>query len=858
MRSFLRYSQLRDRSRRTAKHRPLVEALEGRELLTTFNVTSAADSGTGTLRAAIASSNSQTGTTPNTINFNITGGGLQTINLSSPLPTITQSVVINGLTEPGGTGPLIVLNGLNAGSTAVGLNITASKITVQGLVIDGFGGGGVIVNGATNDVITNDYIGIAANGKSAAPNGWGVTNGFGVLLNNGASSNIISNDVISGNTGISTGVGVIIIGTTGAHPLYSNQNTVSGCHIGTNLGESLIFGNKTQGIYIAHNANQNIVGGTAAGASNVICGNGGNGIQFNDNANGNSVLGNFIGTNTRSAVGFGNIGNGVEVDSSTSNVIGGTTAAARNIISGNGTTQNNKLAGIAFYSANNNTVTGNYIGTDVTGKIALGNGNQGVYITGYSSGDVIGGKSASYWNTISGNSGDGVQINYASYNQILGNDIGTNTGGTAALANHQHGVEIDTGNANTIQGAVISGNLANGIRIIYNSNSNKAIGNFVGTNSTGTASLANGGYGIVINSFSDSNIIGDAAPGDANVISGNGLGGVRIVNNSNDNKIQSNFIGTNLAGTSAIANGTNGGLPGVIIEVNSNDNTIGGVIPQLGNTIAGNQADGILITSGSSNNFVQQNFIGTNASGAAGLGNGANGVEIGGGTGGAASGNFIGGFFSGNVISGNNQNGIAIDQGSSANYVMCNNIGTTAGGAAALGNALNGILIGSGANNNIIGGTYSGQGNTIAANGQNGVVITDATTNSNLVEGSFIGTNSAGATNLGNALSGVLITSGAYSNTIGGTATGAGNTISYNLFNGLEFYNAGTYNIAEYDVINSNGFSSTTPSGMGVGVYIFGSSYTTVINSKIDKNRDGANGSVKVTNSNNCTINGNT
>ncbi len=102
------------RNSRRLRRRPLFEALESRQLMTTFTVTNSSDDGTGSLRQAIINSNAATAAT-NTIAFNIGGGGVPTISILSPLPTITQPVVVDATTQPGTqTGPKVVLAATSA------------------------------------------------------------------------------------------------------------------------------------------------------------------------------------------------------------------------------------------------------------------------------------------------------------------------------------------------------------------------------------------------------------------------------------------------------------------------------------------------------------------------------------------------------------------------------------------------------------------------------------------------------------------------------------------------------------------------------------------------------------------------
>ena len=120
--------------------RPRLEVMEDRTLLSTFIVSNTADTGPGSLRQAIIASNSATDST-NTLDFAIPGDGVQTIAPASPLPAITQAVLIDGFSQPGYAGtPLIELSGNQAG-TADGLTITGSGVAVRGLDINNFSQG---------------------------------------------------------------------------------------------------------------------------------------------------------------------------------------------------------------------------------------------------------------------------------------------------------------------------------------------------------------------------------------------------------------------------------------------------------------------------------------------------------------------------------------------------------------------------------------------------------------------------------------------------------------------------------------------------------------------------------------------
>ena len=189
------------------------------------------------------------------------------------------------------------------------------------------------------------------------------------------------------------------------------------------------------------------------------------------------------------------------------------------------------------------------------------------------------------------------------------------------------------------------------------------------------------------------------------------------------------------------------------------------------------KGDGILIN-GTSGNLIVGNYIGTDLTGTAKLGNNDDGVAILGG----ASGNTVGGTSSGsaNVISGSNNSGVYLyGGGTSGNVVLGNLIGTDKTGTAEIGNVF-GVYIGFGASENTVGGTTSGAANVISANFE-GVYLGYSGTSGNVVLGNLIGTDINGTANLGNTNDGVLILNNATANTVGGSSSGAANVISGNV-----------------------------------------------------------------------------
>ncbi len=143
----------------------------------------------------------------------------------------------------------------------------------------------------------------------------------------------------------------------------------------------------------------------------------------------NTIAGNIVGLTQAGTAKAAN-SFGIYIDNVGGNTIGGTTAAARNIISGN----TNDGVYITGASATNNLIQGNYIGTDSSGTTALSNGTMGIRITGSAAGNTIGGATTGAGNLISGNANSGIYID-ASNTTVKGNLVGTNASGTAAIRN---------------------------------------------------------------------------------------------------------------------------------------------------------------------------------------------------------------------------------------------------------------------------------------------------------------------------------------------------------------------------------------------------------------------------------------
>lgn len=289
-------------------------------------VTSAADSGEGTLREAIIKANQTAGA--DTITFAVPSIGPVSIAVRSPLPTIIDPLVIDATTQPGYAGsPVVELNGAGAGASADGLKITAGSSVVRGLAINRFTGSGIVIEGLGGNVVQANWLGLTFGANADFGNTL-----YGILINASA-SNIIGGsiagtaNVISGND-----LGGVYIGFAGA-----SGNRIQGNLIGTNAQGTSPVGNNLNGIFV-DSARNNLIGGGNPGMGNVIAANAANGIQlFGPSTRGNQVKGNKIGVGLVGTP-LGNRLYGILINQGTrhSNVIGGRSASEANTIRFNG------------------------------------------------------------------------------------------------------------------------------------------------------------------------------------------------------------------------------------------------------------------------------------------------------------------------------------------------------------------------------------------------------------------------------------------------------------------------------------------------------------------------------------------
>jgi CSLREA domain-containing protein len=511
-----------------------------------------------TLRAAIEQANATSGA--DEIEFDIPSADLGCTGTtfgeevctiapaSAALPTISDSVTIDGYTQTGAGQTTafvpadlkIEIDGTSAVAASSGLRIESADSTVRGLVINDFGfGHGILITGsaATGNVIEGNYIGTDVTGQVDRGNA-----GRGILVDQGdatiGGTSTSDRNIISGNT------------AAGIEISSSSSTAVQGNYIGLGSDGSTDLGNGGAGVTTDVSNVSTTIGGTAAGARNVISGNDGSGVVLSGDDTGTLVQGNYIGTDAAGTADRGNTLNGIHIDDGTAaTTIGGTAAGARNVISGNG------AAGIFIDGSGteSNVIQGNYIGVNASGNHspnAVGNSDVGVLVQ--SSEDTqIGGSAAGAGNVISGNGTGGISASHAgamSGTVVEGNSIGTNAAGTSVIANGGDGVALaDLDSNNVVKDNVISGNTGDGVELpsgLPNGTGNTIEGNLVGVGSNGTTAMGNSGAGITVGAQTPINV-GGTDPGEANTVANNGLDGVAI----------ELFSGKTVRGNSIFSNG---------------------------------------------------------------------------------------------------------------------------------------------------------------------------------------------------------------------------------------------------------------------------------------------------------------
>jgi len=528
--------------------------------------------------------------------------------------------------------------------------------------------------------------------------------------------------------------------------------------------------------------------------SNVISGNRGNGVSITGvGATNNHVAMNYIGTDVTGTRNRGNGGNGVVITAgATGNLIGGEATNGNdptkgvfvrppqgNLISGN------YANGVLISDgAESNQLSGNYVGTTVSGLAPLGNALDGVAIVGADNNSVLGTTLNQnpfvFYNVLSGNGGNGLRITDSDNTTVYANFMGLGRNNKTPVPNGGNGLLV-SGNSQGVTlggviplGNVISGNKGNGIEIRDTVSGVNSWNSFVGMVAFGGAA-ANGKNGILITSTNPAfdlnhqqtwNIIRTS------LIGGNVGNGIEIAGNASGVQITDTAIGTNWNIVRPLANGGSG----IVVGGTAHNIAIGGFQPtveELDTTasvhIGGNKGYGIEMRDLAHDVTVFNTavgagvgLIGPSIRKAIQLPNSKGGIAIGPGVSDVAIGS-----------------GLSVSHGYSAAVAYNNGVGITINGASHVS------VEGTKVENNTKGGIQLSGGtqvrigsetapNAITGNTRWGVLASGTLTGS-AIQGNLIARNTGNGVVL-RAAQGLLV---------GGTANGSGNTITRNKAFGL-------------------------------------------------------------------------
>ena len=667
-----------------------------------------------------------------------------TITPTGAFPNVTEQVTINGGTQPGYSGiPIACIDG--GGTLTNGLVIEGIGSVVRGMRISNFTREGLWIYHTSNCVI--QACDIVSNGT------------YGIWVYMSPNNLIGGTDPTNRNIISWNGTGIHL------HNLNTTNNTVAGNYIGTTRDGRFAASNG-YGVVIMTCSN-NIIGGSNTASRNVISANY-YGIDLDNNANDNVIIGNYIGVDMTGTNALPNNSSGIAIFGE-NNRIGGTTAGERNIISGNDS------AGIYLRNkdATGNRIIGNYIGTDPAGMHSIPNGTYGIYGS-EAPRNYIGGTNAGEGNVISGNANYAIYLTQTAHTYtIRGNYIGVDASGLTVLSNSTANLRIASpsniiGGGDTASRNIISGTKNQGIWLEDTAHHTIILGNYIGTDVTGSNAIPNGS-GVNVNSAH--NQIGNSGAGNGNLISGNRNQGINLTDSAVSNSILNNYLGVDASGLIPLPNY-------VGISVDSAFNEVGNASGGR-NIISGNGRTGLTISGDDGHhNTVLDNYIGVGIDGSTPISNAMYGISLF-----EASSNEIGRAGAGNLISGNDI-GMRIFGNLApcyGNIVIGNYIGTDYTGSNAVPNRT-GIQL-SGVIDNRIGTRTNGMANLISGNENYGIYITRST--GTLVYANYIGSDLSGGLPLGNG-DGVQIDGQSYRNYIGGATNGEGNLICANLDEGIE------------------------------------------------------------------------
>jgi len=416
------------------------------------------------------------------------------LTLIAPLHAATIAVTSNANTTAvdGAVTLAEAIASINAGSNVNADVVAVGSYGVNDAIVFAIPGAGVHTITVDSSLILNKPAKIDGYSQSGStPNTLGAGHGSNAKLQIELTISAAGGfGLFAGN---STLQGVVFNGK-GIVLMNGGSNTITGNFIGTDptgsaaVPQTALSG--TPDVLIGSSSPNNTIGGTTPAARNVISGaTQSEGILVA--SSGNVIQGNLIGANSAGDSALANSeGIYIALGGADNNLIGGAIVGAGNLVSGNG------FAGIEVDTLNNQ-VQGNIVGTDASGTVPLGNGTWGIVAAG--TGNTIGGSAAGAGNLVSGNGLTGIVIPYGtSGNAIAGNRVGTDVTGTKIVCGHSTaGIEISGG------GNMIGGNQAGSANVVaFNKGDGVRVDGQTGNAVLHNSIFSNGGGGIILGSQS--------------------------------------------------------------------------------------------------------------------------------------------------------------------------------------------------------------------------------------------------------------------------------------------------------------------------------------------------------------------
>ncbi len=730
--------------------------------LSTLLANKGADGFISLREAIIAANNTANGAgEADRIYFNIAGAGTRTINVTSALPTITQALTIDGYSQSGTT-----QNTLAVGSNAV-------------LRIEINGAGAGSANGLT----------LGAGSDGSVIQGLVINRFSGGILTNGP------------------GVGIVVL---------SSGNTIAGNFIGVNAGGAAALGNSNDGIRVDGGDN-NLIGGAAPGARNLISGNY-DGVQLQNDADGNRIQGNIIGSDASATLDLGNNDNGIDIQSgSDNNLVGGTAAGEGNLIFGNngvdepGAINLNASSGadpVGVRILGNSIYNNGGVGIDLVGTVGVDTNDGGDFDNGPNSQQnfplLTSAEANAAGTTIVGTLNSTANTSYrieffanrptiadatnGEGERYLGFiTVTTGVGGSASVGTTLANVWVNSGDKITATATNLTTNntsefaanvTASSIGIVVVDTTSDSYDSVV---TSGTVTIS----GLGISRGGDNRIsLREAIYATNNTANVGGTpdkivfaipaalsGGVHTINvgatalpTISQALIIDGTSEPDFAGTPVIELSGNGaaGVKGLELIAGSSGSTIKGlIVNRFGGT-------GIEIQN-SNNHVIQGNWIGLDATGNAAAGNGNKGIYALNSTGLLIGGTTVA---ARNVVSGNVQQGIYFNNADnstiSGNYVGTNAVGTGDVTGTAPSVPQSGVFLAAGSTGNVIGGTTVAARNVLSGNNHYGLELVGSTVQNNVVQGNYIGTDATGMVALGNTNGGAAFWGAGTGNVFGG------------------------------------------------------------------------------------------